>query len=78
MLRGVDVAGTQIRRQQLRAAKDLQRQEAVVIVVAVKVPSDLVIMGRIVGGVEVEDQFPGRRYCMTGSSRSVWWSRPSS
>ena len=42
------------------AAEQIQRQETVAVVVAVKEPADLVAVNRIVGGVEVEDQLPGR------------------
>ena len=56
MLGGVDLAGPQVGRQQLVAAEDVQRQEAVVVVVAVEEAPLLVAVHGVVGGVEVEDQ----------------------
>ena len=50
-------AGPQIGDQQLLATEDIQRQEAVVVVVAVEEAAFLVAVDRVVGGVEVEDQF---------------------
>ena len=61
MFGAVDVRRPQIAHQQLIAAEHIERQEAVAIVVAVKEPSLLFAMHRIVGGVEVEHQFIRRR-----------------
>ena len=62
VLDGVDVAGPQVGHQQLVAAEDVQRQEAVMIVVAVEEAALLVAVDGVVGGVEVEDQvFGGMR-----------------
>ena len=52
--RGVDVRAPQLRRQQMPAAEDVERQVAVAVVVAVEEPSLLVAVQRVVGGVEVE------------------------
>ena len=44
------------------AAEHIKRQETIVIIIAVEEPAFLLAMHRIVGGVEVEDQFLGRRF----------------
>ena len=46
---------SKLRRQQMPAAEDVQRQIAVAIVVAVEVPTFLLAVERIVGGIEVDD-----------------------
>ena len=51
---GVDVGAPELRRQQVAAAEDVKRQVAVTVVVAVKEPTLLVAVQRIVGGVEIE------------------------
>ena len=56
----VDLARAQITDQQPFAAKHIQRQEAVVIVIAVEEAAFLIAVHRVVGGVEIEDQFLGR------------------
>jgi hypothetical protein len=56
----VDVAGPQVGHQQVIAAEDVQRQVAVVVVVAVEEAALLMAVDRVVGGVEVEDQRLGR------------------
>jgi hypothetical protein len=59
MARGVDVAWAQIADQQLLAAKDGERQETPIAVVAMEVPAFLVAVHPGIGGIEVEDQFAG-------------------
>ena len=54
---GIDVGRPQVGHQQLLAAEDVQRQEAVVIVVAVEEAALLLAMHRIVGRIEVQDEF---------------------
>ena len=58
---GPDVRRPQMGHEQSRAAGDVQRQEAVVVVVAVEEVLLLVAVDRVVGGVDVEDEFGGRR-----------------
>ena len=55
--RRVDLRRPQVGDQQLLAAEDVQRQEAVVVVIAVEEPPFLLAVHQIVGGVEVEHQF---------------------
>jgi hypothetical protein len=59
--RGIDVGRPQLRRQQVTSAEDVQRQIAVAVVIAVKEPPFLMPMQRIVRGIEINDDFPGRR-----------------
>ena len=61
VLGGVDVAGAEVGREQLVAAEDVQRQEAVMIIVAVEEAALLLAVDAVVGGVEVEDQVLRRR-----------------
>ena len=61
MLGGVDVGGTQITYQQLVAAEDVQRQKAILVVKAVEEAAFLAAMHRIVGGVEIQNEFRRRR-----------------
>lgn len=61
MFGGIDARRPQVGHPQLFAAEDIQRQEAVVVVVAVKAPPHLIAMHRVIGGIEVEDQFGRRR-----------------
>ena len=61
VLGGVDVAGAEVGREQLVAAEDVERQEAVMIVVAVEEAALLLAVDAVVGGVEVEDQMLRRR-----------------
>jgi len=58
---GTDIGRSQIRDEQPRTARHVQRQEAVVLVVAVEKMVLLLTVNEIVGGVEVEDEFGGRR-----------------
>jgi hypothetical protein len=51
---GVDLAGPEIGCHELITAKDVQRQEAVMVVVAMERPQLLVAVGRIVGCIEIE------------------------
>ncbi len=60
MLGPVDLGRAQITDQQPLAAEHIQRQETVMIVVAVEETAFLAPVHRIVGGVEVEDEFLGR------------------
>ena len=57
----VDVRRPQVTDQQPIAAKDVERQEAVVVVIAVEEAALLAAMDGIVGGIEVEHQFLWRR-----------------
>jgi hypothetical protein len=59
MQSGIDVAGPQVGTEQVLAAEDVERQEAVVVVVSVEEPVFLVAVDQVVGGVEVEDEFLG-------------------
>ena len=61
MLGGVDVRRTQVGRQQPVPAEHVQRQETVLVVVAVKESSHLVAVDRIIRGIEVQDQLRRRR-----------------
>ena len=56
----VTITATQVTDQQMATAEDVQRQEAVVIVVAVEEVTLLFIMQRRIGGIEVQDQAFGR------------------
>ena len=56
VLTGVDLAGAEVSHQQFVTAGDVQRQEAVLIIVAVEEAALLLAMDRVVGGIEVEDQ----------------------
>ena len=73
---GVDVGLPQLRPQKLIAAEHIQRQIAIAVVVAVKEPSLLLAVQRVVGGVKVQDQQPGaflvvrRKDCTKNSSSS--------
>ena len=60
MLRRIDAAGAQVGAQQLLAAKHVQRQVAVAVVVAVEEALLLLAVQRVVGGVEVQHQLLGR------------------
>lgn len=69
MLGPVDLGRAQVADQQLVAAKHIQRQETVVVVIAVEKPALLVAVHRVVGGVEVEDQLLGR--CSMGRDKPL-------
>ena len=56
----VDITRTQIRNEQLLAAKNIERQEAPVAVVTVKGAALLLAVHPVVGRVEIEDQLGGR------------------
>ena len=58
--RAVDVRRPQLGRHEMPAAEHIQRQIAVAIVITVKEPAFLMAMQRVVGGVEVEHDLPGR------------------
>lgn len=58
---GIDDARAQIGHQQLLTAEDVERQEAPVAIVAVKVAAFLLAMHAVIGGVEIQDQLGGRR-----------------
>ena len=60
MFRRVDVGRAQIGDQEVIAGEDIERQEAVVVVVAVKEAPFLVAVHRVVGGIEVEHDLRGR------------------
>lgn len=57
----VDVGRAQLGRQQVPPAEDIERQVAVIVVVAVEEAALLVPMQGVVGGVQVEDDLFGRR-----------------
>ena len=59
MLGSIDLRRAQITDQQALAAEHIKRQETVMIVVAVEEAANLAPVHRVVGGVEVEDQFLG-------------------
>ncbi len=59
--RGVDVRGPQFRQKQLPAAKNIKRQVAVALVIAMEEAAFLIAVDRIVRGVEIEDDALGRR-----------------
>ena len=65
----IDVGRSKIRHQQLAAAEHVQRQEAVLVVIAVKEPLLLVAVHRIVRGVKVQDQF--FRRCRLGTEEGL-------
>jgi hypothetical protein len=56
----IDVGRPQIGHQQLTAAEDVQRQEAVLVIVTMKEPHLLIAMHGIIGRVKVQNQFLGR------------------
>jgi hypothetical protein len=53
--RPVDVRATQLRAQQMLTREDVQRQVTITIVVAVKEPSFLMPVQRIISRVQIED-----------------------
>ena len=55
-----DVGRPELGRQQVPAAEHIERQVAVAVIVAVEEPFLLMAVQRIVGGVEVEHDLPGR------------------
>ncbi len=57
----VDLRGPEIADQQLIAAKDVKRQEAIVVIVAMEEPAFLMPMDRIIGRVEIQDELIRRR-----------------
>lgn len=59
MLRRIDVALAQVADQQMTAAERVQRQETVVVIVAVEEATLLLTVQRRIGRVEVQDQSPG-------------------
>lgn len=69
MLRGGDVGAPQVRDQQLVAAKDVKRQEAMAVVVAMEEPPLLLPMHRRVRRVKVQDQV--RRRLAVRSNESL-------
>ena len=67
MLGGVDLGRPQIGDQQLLAAEHVERQKAVVVVVAMEKAPFLATMHRHVGGVEIEDEL--LRWCAKGRDK---------
>jgi hypothetical protein len=57
----IDVGRPQVADQQLIAAEDIKRQEAVAIIIAVEEAPLLAAVNRVVGGIEVEHQLLRRR-----------------
>ena len=57
MLGAVDLARAQVTDQQLVAAKDIQWQKAIVVVITMKEPAFLFAMNDIVSGIKVQNQF---------------------
>src|SRR6266436_6406801 len=60
MFGGIDVTWPQITDQQLVSAKDIERQEAVIIVVAVEGSAHLRAVHPVIGAIKIQDQFFGR------------------
>ena len=58
----VDFAGAQIADQKLLAAENIERQKAVVVVIAVEKAAFLAAVDDIVGGVEIEHPLLGRLF----------------
>ena|SRR5450755_806158 len=58
---GIDVRRSQVGNQQMIAAQDIERQKAVAVVVAVEETIFLMTVHGIIGGIEVENEFCGRR-----------------
>ena len=61
MLGSVDLGRPQIGDRQLLAAKYVQRQKAVMVIISMEKAPFLAAMDRHVGGVEVENDLFGRR-----------------
>ena len=59
MLARIDLAGPQVGHQKLIAAKNIQRQKTVMIIITVEKTSLLEPVHRIVGGVKVQDDLFG-------------------
>ena len=57
LLGAVDLARAQVTDQQLVAAKDIQWQKAIVVVITMKEPAFLFAMNDIVSGIKVQNQF---------------------
>lgn len=65
MQRRILLGRPQVGDQQLLAAEEVERQEAVVVVIAAEVPTFLMAMNDVVRGIEIENQF-GRRLSERG------------
>jgi len=76
-LGAVDIAVTQLGQQEMRAAIDIQRQEAAVFVVAVEKAANLMAVSFHVRGVEVQGDPLGRGAVALGEQVDVQapWSR---
>ena len=57
---GIDVGASELGRQQVPAAEDVQRQIAVALVIAMEEPAFLMAVHQIVGGIQVEHDLPRR------------------
>ena len=58
---GVDVRAPELRRQEMPAAEDVEREITPAVVVAVEEPALLVAVQGVVGGIEVKNDLLGRR-----------------
>ena len=56
MLGSIDLARAQVTDQQLLSAKDIQRQETIVVVIAVEKATFLLAMNGIIGCIKIQDQ----------------------
>ena len=63
--------GRSLAAKQMPAAEHIQRQIAVAIVITVKEPAFLMAVQRVVGGVEVEHDLPGRLLPCASRNRST-------
>src|ERR1700730_2168683 len=66
---GIDVRRAQFARQQMPAAEHIERQIAVVVVIAVEKTAFLMAVQRVVGGVKVEGDL--RRRCRMGVEKDI-------
>ena len=71
--------GLSLAAEKMPAAKHIERQVAVTVVIAVEEPAFLMAVKRIVGGVEVEDDLIGRSVACASRNRSTnsaWVAAP--
>ena len=55
----VDVAGTQVTDQKLFSTENVERQKAVMVIVAMKEAPFLLAVDSVIGGIEIQDEFIG-------------------
>ena len=65
---GIDVGAPELGAQQMLAAEDVQRQVAVLVVVAVKEAPLLMPVQRIIGGIQVQHDLIGASRCASRNS----------